>query len=533
MKKILAVLLALLMIGLCACGGQNGNKATDSPAQTGKAAEPAVGEAAEAEDDYRVLRVGTMDSGGSFDPWSGTSGPQNYLAFETILMRTGTGEYEPWLAESVEWVDDTTLEIKLRDDAYFADGDQVLGEDVVYTFYKSATAASVMAVHFSNIDFEASTVSEDGLTVTFKLKQPYGPLMAYMDIPYVVNKSACEDWGPSDERWWDSPPTSSAYEIVENVSGSHVTFRLREDYWNKDRMPQWDEIVINFYSNPTAMFIAFETGEIDIVLGVQNNDVDRLKSGDIQNAENIAYKQIPSKASYLLCMSPYKEEFNDIKVREAIAHVIDQDAIGAVAFGGEYLKSDSVICEGVNFYKSTGLYELDTEYAKQCMAESAYPDGFEINVVTMESDAPIWEVIQGCLAPLNISVNFQSYDMATSIGLWMQEDGSDCMLITAAGGNVTREPYADLSANWQNGMLCPARVLDPEYNEIFSKFVYTADTAVREEYCGKIQQWLHDNYHCIPCGQPVYTFAYRSDKVGSCDFFSATRANMLYASPAA
>ncbi len=523
MKKLIALLLALvMMLALVACGGST---ETQAPAE---APADAPAEEAAAADEPRVLRVGTTDAGGGFDPWSGTSGPQNYLGFETIMMRTGTGEYEPWLAESVEWVDDTTMRIQMNPNAKFANGEPVLGEDVVYTFFKSATAASVMAVHFANIDFEATTVSEDGLTVDFKLKQPYGPLMAYLDIPYVVDKSQCEDWAATDERWWDAPPTSSAYEIVENISGSHTTFALREDYWNTERMPDWDEVVINYYSDPTAMFIAYENGELDVVLGVANNDLDRIKAGEVRNMETVSYELLPSKAAHLLCLSSECEPLQDIKVREAIAHVVDGEAAGIATYGDYFELCDSVICEGTKYYKPVGTYELDLDYALQCMAESGYPDGFEMNVASMVSDEKLWQVIQNNLAQLGITVNFQTYDMATCIGMWMTPGANDAMLITCAGGNVTGDPYADLSANWKNGMLQAAKVMDEEYNAIFEQFVYNTDEAVREEYCHQVQQWLYDNFHCIPLCQPYYGYAYRSDVVASCDFFSGQRANVLY-----
>lgn len=529
MKRLTALVLALLMVlAMAACG--SGSESSDSAAATAEESGTATAAESEtaADGGRKILRVGTTDSSGSFDPWSGTSGPQNYLGFETIVMRTGSGAYEPWLAKSVEWIDDTTLEIVLRDDAKFANGEPVLGEDIVYTFYKSATAASVMAVHFANIDFDSTTVSDDGLTVDFKLYQPYGPLMAYLDIPYVVDKSECEDWDSSDERWWDSPPTSSAYEITENVSGSHTTFTLRDDYWNKDRIPDWDEIVINYYSDATAMFIAFENGELDIVLGVSNTDIDRLQSGDVKNNETVTYELKPSNAAYLFCMSDNKEEFHDAKVREAIANAIDCDAIGLVAFGGYYELADSVICSGTKYYKSCGYYDGGVEYARECMAESNYPDGFSINVVCTSGDAAIWDVVQDSLSKIGISVNVTSYDMATCIPIWMQPDGTDVLIMTTAGGNMTGEPYADLSANWKNGMLQAARVMDEDYNAIFEQFVYNTDDAIREEYCQQVQQWLYDNFQCIPLVQPVYCYAYRNDVIASCDFFSGTRANMLY-----
>jgi peptide/nickel transport system substrate-binding protein len=525
MKKktvLLSIVMCFVIVMATACGG-SGDSGTSGGGDGGSQ------DAQSGEGGARTLRVGTTETGGSFNPWVGTATCANYLVFETVEIRGGDGTLTPWCAESVEWPDPTTLEIKLRDDVYFNDGDQLLGEDVMYTFQQMVSdPMSPMAVHFGVIDYDASTISDDGLTVAFKFKQEYGPFESFIDLPYLVNKSACEDWAPDDERWWDAPVSTGPYSIVENVSGSHVTLKLREDYWNKDNAPDWDEVVINFYSDQTAMFVAFENNEIDLVLDVASNDEKRLEAGDVSDPENTKYEVVSSKAEQLLCMSPNKKEFQDPKVREAVANALDREAIGEAAFGGLYELGDSVIAPETKFHVATGLYEGGIEYAKTCMAESGYPDGFDINVVTLTSDNAMWEVIQSSLAEIGINATVNATDMGTAIPTWMQPDGSDIMTISVAGGNILNEPYADLSSMWKNGPYPSNQILDDDYNAMFERFVYTNDEATRETACAEIQQWLHDNFQVIPLVIPSYTYAYKSNVISSCDFFSATRANLTF-----
>jgi peptide/nickel transport system substrate-binding protein len=229
-----------------------------------------------------------------------------------------------------------------------------------------------------------------------------------------------------------------------------------------------------------------------------------------------------------LGLSPNKEEFADPKVREAIANAIDREAVGEAVFGGLYELGDSVIAPETMFHVSTGLYEGGMEYAKQCMAESKYPDGFDLNGLTLTSDAALWEVIQSNLAELGINVTVNGTDMGTAIPAWMQPDGTDIMSISVAGGNILNEPYADLASFWKNGPYPSNQIQDPDYNAIFERFVYTNDPAQREQACAELQQWLHDNFQAIPVVIPSYTFAYKSNVISSCDFFSATRADLLF-----
>ncbi|MDR1042805.1 MAG: ABC transporter substrate-binding protein [Clostridiales Family XIII bacterium] len=517
------IVMCVVMLATTACGGSGGNSGGGSGDDSGSA--PSGDDSA-----ARVLRVGTTESGGGFNPWGATRTMLgNYLVFDTIVRRTPDGkDYDPWCT-SYEYTDPTTMVITLRDDVTFSDGDKLSGEDVVFTFERAADPSlSIQANYFDSIDFEKSTVSDDGLTVTFKFKQEYGPFESFLDTPMLVNKSAVEDWSMDDERWWDAPVASGPYEVAENVSGSHTTYKLRDDYWNKDFPIDWDEIIVNYYSDPTAMFVAFENKEIDLVIDVAAQDAARLESGEVANAEEVKYEELPSNSAYLLHMSPDKKEFQDPKVREAVANAIDRTAVGDVAYNTLWQEVDSVLPAGVLYYKSTGTYDKGIEYAKQCMAESGYPDGFDAKVIAMNLDSKVWEVIQSGLSELGINLTTEAYDLNTCLPLWMEQGSTDLMLMNVPGGNVMGEPFVSLSQTSENGGMPGARVMDAEYNELFNASIFTTNHETRTEKTGEVQQWLYDNFQAIPLIEDTHCFAYHTDAISECGFNSAVRADLLY-----
>lgn len=527
MKKLIALALALAMLfALTACGGSSDDSSSESTtsdsAETGD-----IGTTTE--DGTRVLRVGCMESGGGFNPTGDNQSTiGNNLVYDRIVQRLADGTYECLLCESYEWTDSTTLVFYLKDNVYFSDGDQLTGEDVIYSFY--IQSLGVQSTYYACVDFDNCYVSDDGLTVTFKFFDEYGPFEAMLDTPQIVNKSAVENLSSDDESWRDSPIGSGPYEVVENVSGSHATYRLRDDYWDDTFEAQWDEIIVNYYTEATAMFIAFENGELDLVCSVGANDAARLESGSTSLGDKAAYEFVNTNNVYCLALGSTREEFQDEKVREAIAHCIDVDGLGQVAFGSLYNSSDSVLSSTCNYYVSTGTYEYDVEYAKQCMAESGYPDGFTVNVVGINSTEAeaMWEVIQAGLSEIGITMNLETYELGTALVMWMEEDTTDLMLMSVNGGNPMCEPYLCLSMT-MDGTVFPSSVIrDDEYQEHFAAAVYTSDTEQRAEEWEWIQTWLYENYQAIPMVEPLSCYAYNTDVISYCEFNTGESPNLRF-----
>ena len=519
MKRILALFLAVLMLfAIVACGsGSDANL-------------PAAEDAADAPDAHaaekRVLRIGSIEAGGGFNPWSDSqTNFGNAMVYDAVTIRLEDGTNTSLICDQIEWLDGTTLLLHLRDDIYFSDGDKMKGEDIQYTITKNASGGT-MASYFSVLDLDSSYLTDDGLGYVVKFKTEYGPFANMMDSLAVLNASEIGSWEDKDARWWDQPIGSGPYEVVENVTGSHTTYRLREDYWGEK--PDWDEVIVNYYTETTAMFIAFENNEIDIAMDVNANDTLRLQNGDVMNADTAAYKIIGSNSVYSLAMSELKPELADPKVREAIAHCIDADGLGRAVFESLYIAAQSPLAEHNSYFVPVGGYDYNVEYARQCMAESNYPDGFEVNVICTQGDNMIWEVLQASMAEIGITLNFEGYDIPSAIANWLQPGSTDMMLVNVMGGNPMCEPYLSLSMTAANGVFSGARITDETYNGFLNAGTYSVDPEVRAENYAAAQQWLHDNFLCIPLVEDAHCFAYNSSVVSACHFATALKFNPFY-----
>ena len=101
-----------------------------------------------------------------------------------------------------------------------------------------------------------------------------------------------------------------------------------------------------------------------------------------------------------------------------IAHAIDYESAAAAGFGSLYTSVSSILPASVNYYVDTGMpYTYDVDLAKELLAQSACPDGFDLHVVTVNSgeNINIMTVIQAYLANIGINISIESYDIPTAV----------------------------------------------------------------------------------------------------------------------
>lgn len=519
MKKIGCFFCAiLLLLSAASCGSsQNDNTSSTRETETSEEVVPANNsendesvQTQPAGNEPLILHAGIVDTTASFSPVSSGNILAKNMVYDTLLRMDDEGNLYPWVADSLEITEDEMI-ICLKDNVYFNNGEKLTGEDVVYSFYSyTSNPSSSYGSKFACINFDETTISDDGLTVTFKLDYIYQPMKYYIPKVYLLDKSTCENWASDEPGWWDSPVSSGAYEVAENIDGSHCTLQLREDYWNRDALPQWDEVIINYYTNATAMFIAFENDELDIALDLDEKDYARLLSGDTANADHASCAALGNGGTHLLILDSYCEYFDDPKVREAIAHAIDYDSLMSAVYGSLGKTGCGSICGSDNlYYEYQGEYTFDLDYARQCMAESAYPDGFTCNIVSMNSYSTEWEILQAELDEIGIKLEISLYDNPTVIQMYMQEGSTDMTVIDNESNS--RHPSECIDMFNDNSFLATHRIFDPYYNELYNASTSTFDENEVSDIFREIQKWFFENMRVIVLGEVSNAIAWNTD----------------------
>ncbi|GAA0289847.1 ABC transporter substrate-binding protein [Kineococcus aurantiacus] len=248
------------------------------------------------------------------------------------------------------------------------------GEDLAY-YYRS-----VFRGFKTNDDpalgtslYAGSTANPDG-TVTVNLTSPFAGFLASLTLPAFAMQEtgAVEAAGgngldgadPRQSEYATSGPIGTGPFVFAGWErGQQVTLKRNDDYWGEKAKVA--SAVIRVIGDGTARKQALQNGDIDGYDLVAPADVATLESAgfQIQNrpAFNILYLGINQALAPL----------GDLKVRQAIAHAIDKDAVIKNALPEGTKAATQFMPENViGWNESVTTYEYDVDRAKQLLAEA-------------------------------------------------------------------------------------------------------------------------------------------------------------------
>lgn len=529
MKRLTAILLALCMVlALAACGSSG---SSGSAAEAAKTTESDGAEAAPAADGTfdGTLRVGVSDSLGNF--LKGSSMGENYLGnflvYDCIFYHdTKTKELYSDILEDWYYEDELTFVMKLKDNVFFSNGDQVTAEDILFSFTNYGERNAMTASIFATVDAEAS-YCEDDLTAVVKFTTEWGPGVTTVDPP-LFNKSWCEEVGWDSEDWMNNPCGSGPYKVTEYVTDSHFTLELRDDYWGDETMynPDIKTIVVNYYPEISTLFIDLQTGAIDLALNIAEADYARGLNG----IDGVTVDRISTNEVEFLCMDEKNEYLANEDLRKAIAYGVDWSVVADAGFGTLCDPATSIISSHNPLYKEEPGFPYDPELANEYLEKSGYA-GQELTfhfVAMADADQQnMAEAFQYYMSELGMTVNLDFYDFGTAIQTWLSEGGTDFNFQESATGSPSAETYISLNALMQGyGAFAVCTVEDETFNELASGEMGTIDTDVRTEFAHQLQDYNQEHCLVIPLLEGYYAYGYNNNVIASCGFDSAIAANL-------
>lgn len=433
--RILALGLSALLM-LSACGGTGGT--TESPAAgsespaAGSENTPAASTATKENPDELVVAISTEPA--SLDPHNVNMVTAFTLAkqvFDRLFVADEEYNITPSLATEYEWVDDTTLRVKLREDVYFTNGQQLTADDVVYTIQRACTMAQ-SATTFENFDPD-NTAAVDQFTVDIKLKAPYPNALTVLASGRgsIVCKSAIEEMG--EDAYGRTPVGSGKFIVTNWNSGDRIEMVRNEDYWGEK--PAFKNMTFRILTDGSTRGIELETGGVDIALEVSTNDLERLNANpDIKIIQGAG-----STMNHIVINSVNFDTLTDVNVRKAMHMALDMNALVQLAFQGNATVASSLVPDVTVGYTKVGPMEYDPEGAKALIEESGFDTSKEIvmNIYQNERIQAMAEAIANMWTAIGLNVKIEMIDRATLTTNNSSGQTPMCITtVTASDGNI-------------------------------------------------------------------------------------------------
>jgi len=407
----------ILLLVLTACTGvQTAGVAGGDETATEAEAQTEAAEAGEAEP--TVLRVGNSGEIAFLDAQRIQSGfdlPHSAMLNCRLLVYDETMmDPQPDLAES--WTvseDGMTYTFTLREDVLFHTGRNVTAEDIVFSWDRAINEIGDKGRGMGELGDVVSyevTGDYEFIVTLDKVSPVFLPSMAHWALAVVDQETIAEI---------DTNPVGCGpFQFVEHVPGDRLVLEKFADYYDQDRLAQLpDRVVIIPFVEEQTRVAALQAGEIDLATVVAYQFLE-----DIRNTEGLQIIEQAGglTASYMTIAFNLREgPTADVRVRQAIQLALDKEAINqAVYFGvGEV---------GCNFiptnhwaYQPIECPERDVEQAKALLAEAGYPDGLELTYTpeANELTQKMAEVVKQSLAEAGITINIEIVDS----GAWLDQ----------------------------------------------------------------------------------------------------------------
>ena len=266
------------------------------------------------------IRIGVQLEPPHLDPTAGAAAAIDEVVyanvFEGLTRIDQSGAVQPGLATS--WVvsdDGLTYTFTLEDGVLFHDGSSFDADDVVFSFERAMAEDSTNA---QKALFEPiSSVAADGADkVVITLKRPTGHFLfnlGWGDAVIVAPESA--------ESNKALPIGTGPFMFDRWVQGDRIELKRNDAYWGE--AVKLEGAAFQIVPDPAAAVAAMMAGDIDAYPNFPAPE----NMSQFETDSRFTVKIGTTEGETILAINNGKPPFDDLKVRQAIAHAIDRNAI--------------------------------------------------------------------------------------------------------------------------------------------------------------------------------------------------------------
>jgi len=490
----------LLLLGLLGCNRQEAGvplaEQTGKPAYGDTIIEASIGEPS------TLLPVLASDS---------ASSDINGLVYDGLLRYDKNLQLEGVMAESWEISpDNLTITFHLRKGVKWHDGAPLTSADVLFTYqmYINPQVPTSYAEDFKQV---AHAEAPDPYTFRVIYRQPYAPALESWGAA-IHPKHLLDGKDVTKSPLGRAPIGTGPYRFVEWKPGEKLVLEASPDYY--DGQPYIRRVVYRIIPDSSTQFLELQSGGLDFMGLTPIQYSTQTDTPAFRRGFN-KYRYLAFGYSYL-GYNLRKPLFQDVRVRQAIAHAIDkQELIDGVLLGlgraatGPY-KPDTWV-----YNPNVKNYPFDPTAARTLLEAAGWHDGdgdgvreragqrLAFTIVTNQGNdlrAKTAEIVQRRLKEVGIDVQIRVVEWATFLKEFIFPGNFDATILGWTGG-----PEPDQYNIWHSSKTGPRELnfihfRNAEVDELLERGRRTFDQTERKR--------IYDRFQEILAEEQPYTFLY-------------------------
>ncbi|MEL6411482.1 MAG: ABC transporter substrate-binding protein [Pseudomonadota bacterium] len=431
------------------------------------------------------------------DPRAGYNG---WMSNQTGVTETLMGiDYDlklyPRLAQGIEQASPTTWRVTLRDGVQFHDGTPLTATAVVDAI--SAIADEAHPGHNARVAklLDLAGMSADGdNVVVFETNSPNAA------FPWTLSEPGIAILGEASEAF----PINATGPFVFKEAVPEQLYRVEANANYRLGTPGLEEVRVVVSGDPATAALAFEAGEVDMVINYPETDFDRIKGTGALGFS------APTARLYFYTLNAASGPMSNPLIRQAVSMAIDrQGVVNAVLSGVGGEPAGTVYPDGKGWAADIPA-KYDPAKAEELLAQAgAVKEGgkwmldgepLEIDIVTYSSRAalpPTAELTQAFLSAIGITANVK-------VGEWGASndaiaDGSADMFLQAWVTTPQGDPGAVLETLLKSdGGSNSGKYTNPALDKLLDDGRSTFEQEKREAIYDEVQQIIASDTAMIP-----------------------------------
>lgn len=337
----------------------------------------------------------------------------NNIYDNLVRYKEGSTEVEPALAESWECTPDGLVwTFHLRQGVKFHDGTPFNAEAVKFNYDRQGPDQRTADMAYA--DFTLGMIDKvevvDPNTLKITLKYPYAPFLLNLAMGIsspICSPDAIKKYGAD---FGLHPVGTGAFIFESWDKEQQIVLKANKDWWGG--APKVDKLVFKVTKENAVRANELLTGEIDMMDGVDPNDVTRLKAD-----ANVKILQAPGMNINYMGFRVFNPPFTDKRVCKAASMAINRQAIVDMLYQGNSLLANGPLPPNLFGYVPTlQPWPYDEAGAKALLAEAGLPNGFDMTLLSYPNPRGynavggdrLAEAIQADLAKVGIKVTIAS-----------------------------------------------------------------------------------------------------------------------------